>query len=94
MDFSANAGLAATYLELKAVRQSITAKESRESQLKQILLQAMGEATGAQFSNGFISWKRSKDSTVLDVKRLLKEKPYLQVRFSRRKEGSRRFLIN
>lgn len=94
VDFSANAGLAATYLELKAVRQSITAKESRESQLKQILLQAMGEATRAQFSNGFISWKRSKDSTVLDVERLLKEKPYLQVRFSKRKEGSRRFLIN
>lgn len=94
VDFSAHAGLAATYLELKAVRQSITAKESRESQLKQILLQAMGEATRAQFSSGSISWKRSKDSTVLDVERLLKEKPYLQVRFSKRKEGSRRFLIN
>ena len=94
VDFSAHSGLAATYLELKAVRQSITAKESRESQLKQILLQAMGEATRAQFSNGFISWKRSKDSTVLDVERLLKEKPYLQVRFSKRKEGSRRFIIN
>ena len=94
VDFSGNAGLAATYLELKAVRQSIAEKDSRESLLKQILLQAMGEATRAQFSNGFISWKRSKDSTVLDVERLLKEKPYLQVRFSKRKEGSRRFIIN
>jgi putative phage-type endonuclease len=93
-DFRGNAGLAATYLELKAIRQSIAEKESRESHLKQILLQAMGEATRAVFSNGFISWKRSKDSTVLDVERLLKEKPYLQVRFSKRKEGSRRFLIN
>lgn len=93
-DFRGNAGLAATYLELKAIRQSIAEKESRESHLKQILLQAMGEATRAEFSNGFISWKRSKDSTVLDVERLLKEKPYLQVRFSKRKEGSRRFLIN
>jgi putative phage-type endonuclease len=94
VDFSGNAGLAATYLELKAVRQSIAEKESRESLLKQILLQAMGEATRAQFSNGFVSWKRSKDSTVLDVERLLKEKPYLQVRFTKLKVGSRRFLIN
>jgi len=94
VDFSGNAGLAATYLELKVVRQSIAEKESRESLLKQILLQAMGEATQAQFSNGFISWKRSKDSTVLDIERLLKEKPYLQVRFTKLKEGSRRFLIN
>lgn len=94
VDFSGNAGLAATYLELKAVRQSIAEKESRESLLKQILLQALGEATRAQFSNGFISWKRSKDSTVLDVERLLEEKPYLQVRFTKLKVGSRRFLIN
>jgi putative phage-type endonuclease len=93
-DFRGNAGLTATYLELKAIRQSIAEKESRESHLKQILLQAMGEATRAEFSNGFISWKRSKDSTVLDVERLLKEKPYLQVRFTKLKEGSRRFLIN
>ncbi|CAI9005459.1 hypothetical protein EMIT0P265_90366 [Pseudomonas zeae] len=94
VDFSARAGLAAAYLELKAVRQSITEQKQREAQLKQILLQAMGAATRAEFSNGFISWKRSKDSTVLDVERLLKEKPYLHVRFSKLKEGSRRFLIN
>jgi predicted phage-related endonuclease len=94
VDFSARAGLAATYLELKAVRQSIAEKETRASQLKQTLLQAMGEASRAEFSNGFISWKRSKDSTVLDVERLLKEKPYLKVRFTKLKEGSRRFLIN
>ena len=58
------------------------------------LQQAMGDATRAEFSHGFISWKKSKDSTVLDVERLLKEKPYLQVRYAKAKEGSRRFLIN
>lgn len=67
MNFSAHAGLAATYLELKAVRQSIAAKESRESQLKQILLQAMGEATRAQFSNGFISWKAAQHPSTFIV---------------------------
>lgn len=94
VDFSGHAGLAKAYLELKAVRQSIGEKETREAQLKQLLQQAMGEATRAEFSSGYISWKKSKGSTVLDVERLLKEKPYLQVRYAKAKEGSRRFLIN
>ncbi|PAU53499.1 YqaJ viral recombinase family protein [Pseudomonas indica] len=93
-DFSGRAGLAAAYLELKAVRQSIAEKETREAQLKQMLQQAMGDATRAEFSNGYISWKKAKDSTVLDVERMLKEKPYLQVRYAKLKEGSRRFLVN
>jgi putative phage-type endonuclease len=94
VDFSGRAGLAAAYLELKAVRQSIGEKEKREAQLKQLLQQAMGEASRAEFSHGYISWKKAKDSSVLDVERMLKDKPYLQVRYSKTKEGSRRFLIN
>ena len=93
VDFSGRAGLAAAYLELKAVRQSISEKETREAQLKQMLQQAMGDATRAEFSHGFISWKKSKDSNVLDVERMLKDKPYLQVRYTKLKEGSRRFLV-
>ena len=94
VDFSGRAGLAAAYLELKAVRQSIGEKEKREAQLKQMLQQAMGDASRAEFSHGYISWKKAKDSSVLDVDRMLQEKPYLQVRYSKTKEGSRRFLIN
>ncbi|WP_122500329.1 YqaJ viral recombinase family protein [Pseudomonas viridiflava] len=92
-DFSGRAGLAAAYLELKAVRQSISEKETREAQLKQLLQQAMGDATRAEFSHGFISWKKSKYSNVLDVERMLKDKPYLRVRYTKLKEGSRRFLV-
>jgi putative phage-type endonuclease len=94
VDFSSHAGLTAAYIELKAVRQSIGEKEKREAELKQLLQQAMGEATRAEFSSGNVSWKKAKDSTVLDMERLLKEKPYLQVRYTKLKEGSRRFLIN
>lgn len=94
VDFSSRAGLAAAYLELKAVRQSINEKEKREAQLKQLLQQAMGDASRAEFSHGYISWKKAKNSSVLDVERMLQEKPYLQVRYSKTKEGSRRFLIN
>lgn len=94
LDFSNLAGLTAAYIELKVVRQSIAKKETREAQLKQMLQQAMGAATRAEFSHGFISWKKSKDGTVLDVESMLKEKPYLQARYIKLKEGSRRFLVS
>jgi putative phage-type endonuclease len=93
IDFSGRAGLAAAYLELKAVRQSISVKETREAQLKQMLQQAMGDATRAEFSNGFISWRKAKDSVGLDVTQLLKDKPYLQAKYPLLKPGARRFLV-
>ena len=93
VDFSGRAGLAAAYLELKAVRQSISEKETREAQLKQMLQQAMGEATRAEFSSGFISWRKAKDSIGLDVTQLLKDKPYLQAKYTLPKPGARRFLV-
>ena len=73
--------------------QSISEKETREAQLKQMLQQAMGDATRAEFSHGFISWKKAKDSNEFDVTQLLKDKPYLQVRYTKLKQGSRRFLL-
>ena len=94
LDFSANPALSIAYVELKAVRQNIALQETREAQLKQTLQQAMGEASRAEFSNGAITWKKAKDSTKLDVDRMLKEKPYLQARYTVLKEGSRRFLIS
>ena len=93
LDFSQHTELASTYLELKAIRQSIAQQETREAQLKQALQQAMGAATRAEFARGNISWKKSKDSTGLDVEQLLKDKPYLQARYPKIKTGSRRFLI-
>ncbi|GAA0384640.1 YqaJ viral recombinase family protein [Pseudomonas veronii subsp. inensis] len=93
LDFSQQTELASTYLELKAVRQRIAQQETREAQLKQVLQQAMGEATRAEFAEGYISWKKSKDSLGLDVEQMLKDKPYLQARYPKIKTGSRRFLI-
>ena len=94
LDFSQHTELASTYLELKSVRQSIAQQETREAQLKQVLQQAMGAATCVEFTEGYISWKKSKDSTMLDVEQMLKDKPYLQARYPKIKTGSRRFLIN
>ncbi|KMN20452.1 MULTISPECIES: YqaJ viral recombinase family protein [Pseudomonas] len=93
LDFSQHAELATTYLELKAVRQSIAQQETHEAQLKQVLQQAMGVATRAEFAEGYISWKKSKDSAGLDVEQMLKDKPYLQARYPKIKTGSRRFLM-
>ena len=93
LDFSQHTELASTYLELKAVRQNIAQQETREVQLKQVLQQAMGAATRAEFAEGYISWKKSKDSTGLDVEQMLKDKPYLQIRYGKTREGSCRFLI-
>lgn len=93
LDFSQHTELASTYQELKTVRQSIAQQETREAQLKQVLQQAMGTATRAEFTEGYISWKKSKDITMLDVEQMLKDKPYLQARYSKLREGSRRFLI-
>jgi len=93
LDFSQHPELTTTYRELKAVRQSINQQEAREAQLKQVLQQAMGIATRAEFTEGYICWKKSKDSTMLDVEQMLKDKPYLQARYPKIKTGSRRFLI-
>lgn len=94
LDFSQHTELATTYLELKSVRQSIAQQEEREAQLKQVLQQAMGAAARAEFTEGYISWRKAKDSTGLDVDRMLKDKPYLQIRYPKIKTGSRRFLIS
>lgn len=93
LDFSKEPALSIAYVELKAVRQNIATQEKREAQLKQTLQQAMADATRAEFSHGYVTWKKAKDSTALDVATMLKEKPYLQARYSMIKEGSRRFLI-
>lgn len=43
------------------MRQSIADKEKREAELKQMLLQAMGDASRAEFSSGYVSWRKTKD---------------------------------
>ena len=94
LDLSSNPALSMAYVELKALKQTLSKQQQREAELKQQLQQAMGDASRATFAGGQISWKRSKDSSVLDVDQLLKDKPYLQTRYSKVKEGNRRFLIN
>jgi len=93
LDFTQDPLLSATFDELQTVRANLEIQGKREAELKQQLQQAMGDASRALFANGAVSWRKAKDSVVLDVQRLLKEKPYLLARYPTIKVGSRRFLI-
>ena len=48
---------------------------------------------GAEFSSGYVSWRKAKDSIGLDVAQLLGDKPYLQAKYPLLKPGARRFLV-
>ena len=93
VDFRDHRNLSACFADLLAVRQSIAEQEKLEAQLKQTLQQAMGNATRADFETGSVTWKKTKDSVVLDLTRLLKDQPELQQRYAVTKTGSRRFLV-
>ncbi|MFV3335177.1 YqaJ viral recombinase family protein [Pseudomonas sp. NY15437] len=93
LDFSGDVALSAAFDELKSVRANLDRQSKRETELKQQLQQAMGDASRAVFANGMVSWRKSKDSVTLDVTQLIKEKPYLLARYPTTKTGSRRFLI-
>lgn len=93
LDFSQDRRLSATFADLLSVRQRLTEVEQQEARLKQSLQQAMGEASRAKFETGEVTWKKSKDSVVLDVAGLLKAQPELLQRYPLTKTGSRRFLV-
>jgi hypothetical protein len=67
LDLSQDLEMSAAFSDLLAVRQVIATHEELEAQLKQRIQQRMGEASQAMFEGGDVSWKRSKDSVVLDT---------------------------
>ena len=93
IDFSEDRTLSATFADLVALRERIAEQEKEEALLKQRLQQAIGSASGAVFETGNVTWKKAKDSVVLDVPRLLKEHPDLMQRYPQVRPGSRRFLF-
>ena len=94
LDLSQDLEMSAAFSDLLAVRQVLSAHTQLEAQLKQRIQQRMGEASQAIFDGGDVTWKRSKDTTVLDTASLCKEQPELVQRYSLPKPGSRRFLVN
>lgn len=94
VDFTGDVRLSSVFADLVAVRAEIEVRQAIEAQLKQTLQQAMGDATRAMFETGDVSFKRSKDSSTVDLKRLLNDHPELETQYAIPKTGSRRFLVS
>jgi putative phage-type endonuclease len=94
VDFSEDRTLSAAFADLVNVRAEIESRENVESQLKQRIQQAIGDASNAIFETGEVSFKRSKDSSGVDLKKLLADHPEMQQQYAITKPGSRRFLVS
>ncbi|ASV99002.1 YqaJ viral recombinase family protein [Paraburkholderia aromaticivorans] len=94
VDFSDDRSLSTAFAEFVTVRAEIETREQLEATLKQTLQEAMGEASRAIFEAGEVSFKRSKDSSGVDLKKLLDDHPELQQQYAITKPGSRRFLVS
>jgi len=94
VDFSDDRSLSSTFADLVAVRAEIESRQTVESKLKQTIQQAMGEADRAEFETGSVSFRRSRDSSGIDLQRLLTDHPELATQYAITKPGSRRFLMN
>ena len=53
----------------------------------------MKDAEKAIFTQGSVTWKKSKDSVVLDQKALLQAQPELLQQYPQNRQGSRRFNV-
>ena len=74
-------------------RASMQELEQRHDQVKHQLQTLIADNEIAVFEKGAISWKRSKDSIGLDSKAVIKVHPELLAKFSKTKQGSRRFVV-
>lgn len=94
VDFTDDRRLSSVFADLVAVRAEIEARQAIEAQLKQTIQHAMGEATHAVFETGSVSFKRSRDSSTIDLKRLLADHPEFEMQYAIAKSGARRFLLS
>ena len=63
-------------------------------QLKQALQQAMGDASKATFAGGEVTYRRAKDGTGLDAKRLAADHPEIAAQYTVIRPGARRFVLS
>jgi putative phage-type endonuclease len=94
VDFTDDRRLSTTFADLVAIRSEIEMREQQEALLKQTIQQAMGDASRAVFETGEVSFRRSRDSDGIDLKKLIADHPELESQYATTKPGSRRFLIS
>ncbi|WP_418120013.1 YqaJ viral recombinase family protein [Variovorax sp. 350MFTsu5.1] len=93
LDLTGDMAMSSAFSDLLALRQVLADATAREAQVKQRIQQRMGEATAALFDAGEVRWKRSKDSTAVDIDRLLAAQPELASAYGIPRPGSRRFTV-
>ena len=69
------------------------AAEMQEELLKQQLQERLGFASGAVLGDARISWRKSKDSTTTDFKKLADENPEWVKLYEIPRPGVRRFVV-
>lgn len=93
LNFSENLHLSQVLADLRVLRNELETKGRQAEGLKQTLQEAMGDASRAVFATGEVTFKRSKDSTQLDTRRLAQDHPDIAARYTVTRPGSRRFVI-
>lgn len=86
--------------ELKEIKESLTALDTRKKELESMIKMAMGDAealvTPAQLSGKPVilaTWKAAKDSVKFDDKRFASEMPDIYAKYQYSSPGSRRLLL-
>lgn len=93
LDYSEDVAMNTLFAGYLTTRQQKDAIEAREALLKQQLQEKLGEASGAVFQQGKVTWRKAKDSSTPDFKQLAEEHPGLVAKYVSTKAGSRRFLV-
>jgi putative phage-type endonuclease len=93
LDLSENQHLSQALADLRSLRGELDTKGREAEALKQALQEAMGDSSRAVFATGEVTYKRAKDGTQLDVKRLIENHPAIAALYTITRPGSRRFVI-
>ena len=93
VDFSTLEGVDQLFTDLLHEDKQLTDHQAKYDYLKHRIQALMKDAEKAIFSNGTVTWKKSKDSVVLDQKALLQAQPELLNQYPQPRQGSRRFNI-
>lgn len=94
LDFGQDETLCQAFTALSALKTELEEKGQLAEQCKQTLQQAMGDASRAVFPGGVVTFKRSKDGTHIDTKRLTAEHPDIAAQYTVARPGSRRFVLS
>lgn len=94
VDFTSDARLGDAFDALATLKDELETKEQEAERLKQVIQQAMGDASRACFAHGEVTYKRAKDSTLLNTKRLTAECPDVAAMYAVIRPGARRFVLS